>query len=506
MRFALSAVLLASAALAQPPAPSRDRHEHIAHVAKLAEEAFNTGDWAQAELHLREQVRIDPKSWIPRFNLAIALAKQDRTDNAATELLGAIDAGYFDLARLQREPALDAVREHATIAPLLKDWTSVLDTRLPRRVALIETIINIKPKESIRDEHLNVIYRSWVSPRSLQRVREELPSLARFANTAVFDDFPPQDPDLPDVPVIIALPVQRDFKRWITSRFGSVNQGAFASIGGAYEPEQARLVSSDLGASLRHEFFHALHWRLATRLGQRHPIWFLEGLASLVEDIDASKDATELKPVPGWRTNMAKRMLASGTLPDIVDLIAANPTDFASKRPLANYAHARALFLYLHDRGHLPSFWRIYTSDPTLGYDADRSARKALEAATSLTLDELERDFRDWLRNLDDVAESIEPGMASLGIEVENGPGDGVQVVGKPDIQAAQRANDPKLLQVATSFALGDIILALDDRPTRDIAELLRVLGTLEPDQDITILLRRGQEEREFNFTLMEKP
>jgi S1-C subfamily serine protease len=96
--------------------------------------------------------------------------------------------------------------------------------------------------------------------------------------------------------------------------------------------------------------------------------------------------------------------------------------------------------------------------------------------------------------------------MASLGIEVENGPGDGVQVVGKPDIQAAQRANDPKLLQVATSFALGDIILALDDRPTRDIAELLRVLGTLEPDQDITILLRRGQEEREFNFTLMEKP
>ena len=108
-----SLALLLTLALAAPtfaqrhnpdPKNPRERIAAIALHAKQAEQAFTIGDWPQAEIALREQIRLDDTSWVPRFNLAIALANMDRTDNAATELKSAIDAGFFDLARLQPGP------------------------------------------------------------------------------------------------------------------------------------------------------------------------------------------------------------------------------------------------------------------------------------------------------------------------------------------------------------------------------------------------------------------
>jgi hypothetical protein len=246
---------------------------------------------------------------------------------------------------------------------------------------------------------------------------------------------------------------------------------------------------------------HALHWRMCTRLGQRHPIWLLEGLATLVEDMDMKR----LEPVPSWRTNMAKRMMDSGVLPDLADLLATDASTFNTQRPLAKYAHVRAFFLYLHDRDYLKPLWDIYTTDELLGWQADRSALKALEAATALTLPQLERDFRDWLKQLDEVAEEIQPGMASLAIEVENGPGDGVRVIAKPDVQTLQRKGDNEAIARALAFATGDVLLAIDDKPTRDIAELVRVLGEYQPGDGVRVLLRRGQTEITADVTLAEK-
>ncbi len=483
----------------------KQTRERIAAAAKEAEQAFSVGDWAQAELALREQIRLDADSWVPRYNLAIALANMDRVDNAAIELKGAIDAGYFDIARLRREPSLERVREQASIAPLLADWRHVLANRVDARVAAIEQKLRKKPVSMHRDNELHLVYLSWVNDRSFARVREELPALAEWANESIFTTLTAPDADFiaenPDVPVIIALPLERDFRTWITQRFGGIQQGAFASIGGAYEPEQARLVTNDLGASLRHEFMHALHWRMCTRLGQRHPIWLLEGLATLVEDVDME----QMRPVPSWRTNMAKRMMDSGVLPDLAELLATESTAFNTQRPLAKYAHIRAFFLYLHDRDYLKPLWDIYTTDELVGWPADRTGMKALEAATAFTLPELERDFRDWLEQLDTVAEEIEPGMASLAIEVENGPGDGVRVVAKPDVQSLQRRGDTEAIARALAFAIGDVILAIDDKPTRDIAELVRVLGEYDPGDGVRVLIRRGQTEVSADVTLAEK-
>ena len=103
-------------------------------------------------------------------------------------------------------------------------------------------------------------------------------------------------------PVIISsLPTPQDFARLV---------GA-PGIGGYYERDRKRLVSQDIGPSLRHEFFHVLHWRRMDRTGQQHPYWVMEGFATLVEDIEADGSGG-ISVVPSWRTNIVRRLERAG--------------------------------------------------------------------------------------------------------------------------------------------------------------------------------------------------
>ena len=77
---------------------------------------------------------------------------------------------------------------------------------------------------------------------------------------------------------IVVLPSKRDFTTWLIVTFGPAARTGFSTIGGSYIHEKKELVSQDLGSTLRHEFFHVLHWRSMIRLAQDHPIWIQEGL------------------------------------------------------------------------------------------------------------------------------------------------------------------------------------------------------------------------------------
>src|SRR5690606_4633408 len=81
--------------------------------------------------------------------------------------------------------------------------------------------------------------------------------------------------------VIVFLPMPRDYARWAMGKFGP----GWRQVGGSYSDDEKMLVTQDLGGTLRHEFWHVLHWRDQRRRGQLHPIWIMEGLCSLVEDV-----------------------------------------------------------------------------------------------------------------------------------------------------------------------------------------------------------------------------
>ncbi|MBZ0173518.1 MAG: PDZ domain-containing protein, partial [Phycisphaerales bacterium] len=335
--------------------------------------------------------------------------------------------------------------------------------------------------------------------------------------------------------VIVALPDQTDFLKWAFWTYGQRARRAFAGIGGAYEHDHKRLVAQDLGATLRHEFFHVLHWREMDRLRQIHPIWIQEGLASLVEDMDPMRiverrarplpiltgepgvdrrllpggdehsgqqqeHRTRLVddafvPAPSWRTNIVKRLAETGRLPSFTDLAEMDHVAFSTKRPLATYAHARTVFLFLHEHGVLDDWYRVYTTDADHGFAADPRGIAAIEAVVGRELGVIEDRYRDWVRHeLPEVAETGSDLKAQIGVDIEQGEGDGPVVTKLPP--GSRRR---------TGLRRRDVITAIDGRPVRDMKELIRVLADYAPGETVTIAYRRIRLHATTNITLQSR-
>jgi hypothetical protein len=222
---------------------------------------------------------------------------------------------------------------------------------------------------------------------------------------------------------------------------------------------------------------HVLHWRDMTRRGQVHPIWLQEGLCSLAEDYDLTgqdMDTGSIRPSHSWRTNAVIRMARSGRLQSIKKLITMPPEGFSGTRPLASYAEARTLMMFLLDRGKLRSWYESYCTH----YREDSTGQRAFEEVFAATLDSIEKDYRKYVRSLTEIAENVATGGASMGVEVTVGQGEG-----------------PVISQTYGHelFRTGDILITMNGRPVRETPELVRLLQLCNPGDDATFTVRRGQ-------------
>jgi len=333
--------------------------------------------------------------------------------------------------------------------------------------------------------------------------------------------------------VVVALPEPQDFLKWAFWTYGAYARGAFTGIGGAYEHDDRRLVAQDLGPTLRHEFFHVLHWRDMDRRGQVHPVWIQEGLASLVEDMDpewvaqrtpradpdrpavdprlvagGAETADEPEqvrgdggrvpasgPVPSWRTNIVKRLAGAGALKSLEELTGMSHQRFSRNRPLATYAQARTVLLYLHARGELGAWYRVYTTDPDSGFEADPSGLTAMEAVLGEEIDAVERGYTAWVRHeLPLVPEEGADLEAGLGVDLEPGEHGGPRVTRLP--AGARRR---------TGLRLGDVITAIDGRPVRDMKEFVRVISSYAAGETVRLSYRRVKLHGESEAVLIER-
>jgi S1-C subfamily serine protease len=89
--------------------------------------------------------------------------------------------------------------------------------------------------------------------------------------------------------------------------------------------------------------------------------------------------------------------------------------------------------------------------------------------------------------------------MASLGLEVDAGTGEGPIVVSIARAPRAPRGEKRPDLKVS------DIITAIDGKAVRDIAELVRVLSGYKPGDTVTVSYRRFRLYGDTEVTLVEK-
>jgi predicted Zn-dependent protease len=101
--------------------------EHVDALRRLAELLSRHGQVERALEIDRRLVALRPEDCIARYNLACTLARGNRSQEALAELRRAIESGYDDLAFLEVDRDLEALRGEPEYQALL--------TKLRRRVA-----------------------------------------------------------------------------------------------------------------------------------------------------------------------------------------------------------------------------------------------------------------------------------------------------------------------------------------------------------------------------------
>lgn len=471
-----------------PSAADPSSESPSARASRLQSRAFNAirdNDFEDARSALEELAALQPTSFVVHYNLACVHARLSDKTRAVENLHRAIELGFIDLRQLQTDPDLQSIRTEPGYLTLIDNWDAIIRARADANHDRVREIYGDAYRYET-DEKRRLLYACAYDEQSFEIARNELALLADWGIAEIFHDL--QDPTTPDPFVTVVLPNRDDFLRWVAMTYGPASRNNFSGIGGAYDHDRKQLVAQDLGATLRHEFFHVLHWRSASRLGQQHPIWIQEGLCSLVEDYDIINGT--LTPVPSWRTNTAKRILSGGQLTPIEEL-AAIPRDrfTAGGRTMARYAECRTFFLFLSQRGVLGPWYRHYLGH----FKSDPTGVASILATLDTDIDGLNAMYRDWLKKLPAVPEpGGREGRAGLGVDIDPGSGDG-PVVTQTVSKAAR----------TSGIRAGDVVYAVNNRPTRDAFELVRVLGSYEPGEPATVSIRRGSRHLTFEVQLV---
>lgn len=469
------------------PAPDRPRMT-AAQIEAAGIAAVESGDLERAEAYFRAHAEQDPSTFTPWYNLAAVASLRHNPTHAEQHLAKAIALGFSDIRTLRRDPHLAALRATDFYAELERRWPELLAARRNADLASAKQLAG-RDADTRTLDRWKIELVSAHGPTATDEAAAELTLLADWFTTAVFTDLRTPDAFAEDPWATVILPDRAQFARWALDTFGPEARAGISTIGGAYDHNRRRLVAQDHGATLRHELIHVLHWRDMGRLGQTHAPWIQEGLASLVEDYDLINDA--LTPVPSWRTNIVKRLSNARRLTPIEELATTSMERLTTNRPLAQYAQSRAVMLFLLDQNKLTDFYRIYTQT----FDQDPTGLTALRDTLGFDdQNQLEAAYQDWITSLPMVAERGSDLPATLGIEIENGDGTGVRVTGLP-AGARQR----------TGLSVGSFITAINNRPTRDLNELIRVLADYNPGDTITLSHRRGRLHHTTEVTLQPR-
>jgi len=467
------------------------RIEGSADVRRLhreAVEAFARTDYEKAEELLLRLVELDGDNFVVYYNLACVYARRGEAERAGEMLFEAVNHGFSNLQQLKTDPDLAGVREDANYRKIVENWELVVSLQGQARFDHLKSIYDEGYSYST-DEDLRLQYLSSFDDVTTRRTREELRLIGDWALKNVFTHLhdPGEDGNDwtgTDAWVAVILPTQEDFDKWAFSRFGAAARSTTKQIGGSYLHDRKMLIVMDLGGTLRHEFFHVLHWRSMSRLGQQHPIWVQEGFGALIEDYEAVGGSLEI--VPSWRTNIVRNLARGGRLMGIQELTSLTHETFANRNSLGNYAQSRAMLMFINERASLAEWYETFAEnfreDPTgieatlrvLGYD---SGFKDVEM--------FDRDYRLWAQSLPAVPEQLDPPPVRLGFETERTAGDGMVVTGFNSLRARR-----------SGLRLGDVVHTLEGRPVRDINELLRRLDGRMAGQTITLGYRRGEGRR----------
>ncbi|MHC5023676.1 MAG: TPR end-of-group domain-containing protein [Planctomycetota bacterium] len=452
----LAALLLAVAASGQEAVPSAALERQI--VA-----AFADAEYERAAGLIERYLEQSPNDPTMRYNLACAYSRMGEPDRAASALRRAVEAGFLDFEHMRRDPDLEAIRHHPLYTAIIEASERVAATSARSALDRWKATYGREDYRYEVDESRRLAYATALDEVSHRDMRSMLERQADHLLATLFES-------APGYYVLIAVPTPKDASRLFNGD---------DSVGGIYQHAERRLIARDIGGTLRHEFVHLLHYGHMSRLGQLHPIWIQEGLASLFEDYEWTDDGS-IRFVPNDRHNIVRNLAKAGRLTRWRDVLTMPPDRFMARSRVGRlYPQVRSMFEFLADTGQLDAWYSAYVA----GFEEDTTGRAALESVYGDPLEEIEQRWRRWVRTRPAVDMQVRDGDAALGIRANlRGSNDGVTVARVLSRSAAAIAG----------LRRGDVIVAIDGRPTRNLKELRTIIGGREIGDRIVARVRRN--------------
>ncbi len=446
---------------------ARRRARRIAKINRRLYKLFRAGRYEKCTPLLHEILEIDPNNDTAWYNLACVHSKAGRQAKAVESLVTAVEEGYSGFRHMERDPDLDAIRD----TPGYRDLIARRDEIQRRRAERVRDRLREEFGAGYLyeiDHERKLVFATNVDRQTLEEMKTRLTAYASAQWAGLFEHgF--------DRYLAIVIPRGRDW-RW------------GRAVGGFYSRAAHMLVARTVGMTLVHEFTHALHYADQDGLGQQHPIWVSEGLATLFET-SAVIDGRAV-PQPNRRLNLLQHLLRKRREIPLDELLAYSHRKFM-RNSMTAYAQSRYLMMYLHRRGLLKRWYDAYTA----GYEEDPNGGKALEAVLDQPLDEAQRDWRNWVLAQRPPVLRLPAEHAYIGIQLRQHV-DGVRIARVVPGSGAAEAG----------LGVGDVILRIDGERIVEPGHLLRVVSECEVGDQIRLHIRRGTAYRDVDVTLGAMP
>ncbi|NQT86274.1 tetratricopeptide repeat protein, partial [bacterium] len=244
-----------------------------------------------------------PDDATSHYNLACAYALTKRNAEAVAVLRTSLESGFIRFGHIEADPDLDGLRKDPAFLALMKERDKYVAHGVARSIEFVHKAMaarDIDPKayKDVHDTERNFIYLHTRTDEDLKVVRESLERYGEWQWKNLLQNRP-QDP------ITIVLLNEADTKKVFKNQ-----------AGGSFNPAASVLLCGDIPAwklaktsVILHEFTHALHYADMAARRQEHPIWMIEGLATLFETMKIDGDTYQ--PTHSQRLTVLQAVLRS---------------------------------------------------------------------------------------------------------------------------------------------------------------------------------------------------
>ncbi|RKY16718.1 MAG: hypothetical protein DRP63_04930 [Planctomycetota bacterium] len=407
---------------------------------------------------LAEILEVYPHDSTALYNTACAYALKGERDRAVEFLKRSVEEGFTDFDHITHDSDLDSIRNHPGYKDLMAKKEEYMERGARKFLASLKKQLKLGEGYIYEiDRQRKLIFAVYTSKALLERLKKTLTEYAEAQWRDLFDNKPTH------YIAVVILRVQ-DFRRIAKRR-----------VGGFYDPRSHTLIAPDIGGVLIHEFTHALHFGDIAVKRQAHPIWVVEGLATCFE----SSDLIDGHAVPCHNVRLIalKRAIAAGKTIPLKRLMRLSHRQFMRVAMVA-YAESRYVMFYLHKKGLLRKFYKTFCDT----YKKDKTGIYALEKVVGKKIEQFEKEWVEWVRNLQWKRERVKKGGPFLGITTSPAAG-GLKIY---RVLAGSPADNAGL-------KVDDIILKADGKPVKTHKDLVDMLKKHKPGDVVEMEVLRGE-------------